>query len=572
MRGGIVVRQSKTFIPTTREVPSSAEATSHKLLIKAGMVKQVSAGVYTYLPLATRVIQKIEKVIREEHSKIGAAELLMPILQSDEYWKKSGRWDKMGEELIRVTDRKKAGYALSPTAEEIITQTVNNMITSYKQLPMNLYQIQTKFRDEIRPRLGLLRCKEFIMKDAYSFHDSPESLRETYKDYYQAYSNIFDRFELKYRAVQADSGNIGGSYTHEFQALAEVGEDTIVYTEESDYSANIETAAVVEQNYTMPTDFEKKERSLLETPDQQSIDDVAAFCGVEVNRAMKALALKADGEFYLVLMRGNDQLNDIKFMKATGTSEVEMATEQEIEEVMGSVAGYMGPFGIKGCKVIGDNAIKYMYNHSCGANKKGFHYINVNPGDYEIDAHYDLRMIEEGDLAEDLSGPVKFAKGIEVGQVFELGKGYSEAMDVTYLDANGRANHFYMGCYGIGVTRCISAIIEQHSDEKGIIWPKEVAPYQVHLVCVDVKKEEQVKLSEELYSQLTAAGFEVLYDDRAERAGVKFNDADLIGIPLQVVVGKKAVEGVVEVKERQTLEKVDTQVADVLAKIESFYK
>ena len=514
------MRQSRTFIPTTREVPSSAEAISHKLLIKAGMVKQVSAGVYTYLPLATKVIQNIERVIREEHDKIGAVELLMPLLQSEDYWKESGRWYKMGDELMRLKDRKGAGYALSPTAEEIICQTVNNMLTSYKQLPMNLYQIQTKFRDEMRPRLGLLRGKEFIMKDGYSFHDSPESLRETYLDYYNAYSNIFDRFELKYRAVKADSGNIGGSYTHEFQALAEIGEDTIAYTEESDYAANIETAAVVEQNYTMPSGFEKKERELLETPDQQTIDDIAAYCGVEVNRAMKALALKADGEFYLVLMRGNDQLNDIKFMKATGTSEVEMATEQEIEEVMGSVVGYMGPFGIKNCKVIGDNAIKYMYNHSCGANKKGYHYINVNPGDYEVDAYYDLRMIEEGDIAED----------------------------------------------------CISAIIEQHNDEKGIIWPKEVAPFQVHLVCVDVKKQEQLELSEKLYAELTSAGYTVLYDDRAERAGVKFNDADLIGIPLQVVVGKKATEGLVEVKERKTLEKVDTSITEVLSKVEQFYK
>ena len=516
------MRQSRMFIPTTREVPSSAEAISHKLLIKAGMVKQVSAGVYTYLPLATKVIQNIERVIREEHDKIGAVELLMPLLQSEDYWKESGRWYKMGDELMRLKDRKGAGYALSPTAEEIICQTVNNMLTSYKQLPMNLYQIQTKF--------------------------------------------------LKYRAVKADSGNIGGSYTHEFQALAEIGEDTIAYTEESDYAANIETAAVVEQNYTMPSGFEKKERELLETPDQQTIDDVAAYCGVEVNRAMKALALKADGEFYLVLMRGNDQLNDIKFMKATGTSEVEMATEQEIEEVMGSVVGYMGPFGIKNCKVIGDNAIKYMYNHSCGANKKGYNYINVNPGDYEVDAYYDLRMIEEGDIAEDLSGKIKFAKGIEVGQVFELGKGYSEAMNITYLDANGRANHFYMGCYGIGVSRVISAIIEQHNDEKGIIWPKEVAPFQVHLVCVDVKKQEQLELSEKLYAELTSAGYTVLYDDRAERAGVKFNDADLIGIPLQVVVGKKATEGIVEVKERKTLEKVDTSITEVLSKVEQFYK
>lgn len=564
------MRQTRTFIPTTREVPANAEATSHKLLIKAGMVKQVSAGVYTYLPLANNIIEKIKKIIREEHEAINSVELLMPILQSQEYWEESGRWHKMGDELMRLKDRKGAGYALSPTAEEIICQTVNNMITSYKQLPMSLYQIQTKFRDEVRPRLGLLRCKEFIMKDAYTFHDSPESLRETYNDFYSAYSKIYDRLDLKYRAVQADSGNIGGSYTHEFQALADVGEDTIVYTEESDYAANIETAKVVEENYTMPV-YEKKERSLLETPAQETIDEIAAYCGVDVTRAMKGLALKADGELYLVLMRGNDQLNEIKFKKATNTSEVEMATPEEIES-MGSVVGYMGPFDIKNCKVIADNAVKYMYNHSCGANKKGFHYINVNPGDYEVDGYYDLRMIEEGDLAEDLSGPVKFAKGIEIGQVFELGKGYSESMNITYLDANGRANHFYMGCYGIGVSRLLSAIIEQHNDEKGIIWPKEAAPYQVHILCVDVKKEEQVKLSEEIYAQLRNNKVEVLFDDRAERAGVKFNDADLIGIPIQIIVGKKAGENIVELKYRKTGEKLELSPTEILEKVQQFYK
>ncbi|MBF0714194.1 proline--tRNA ligase [Gemella sp. GH3] len=564
------MRQTRTFIPTTREVPANAEATSHKLLIKAGMVKQVSAGVYTYLPLANNIIEKIKKIIREEHEAINSVELLMPILQSQEYWEESGRWYKMGDELMRLKDRKGAGYALSPTAEEIICQTVNNMITSYKQLPMSLYQIQTKFRDEVRPRLGLLRCKEFIMKDAYTFHDSPESLRETYNDFYNAYSKIYDRLELKYRAVQADSGNIGGSYTHEFQALADVGEDTIVYTEESDYAANIETAKVVEENYTMPV-YEKKERSLLETPAQETIDEIAAYCGVDVTRAMKGLALKADGELYLVLMRGNDQLNEIKFKKATNTSEVEMATPEEIES-MGSVVGYMGPFDIKNCKVIADNAVKYMYNHSCGANKKGFHYINVNPGDYEVDGYYDLRMIEEGDLAEDLSGPVKFAKGIEIGQVFELGKGYSESMNITYLDANGRANHFYMGCYGIGVSRLLSAIIEQHNDDKGIIWPKEATPYQVHLICVDVKKEEQVKLSEQIYEKLKNNKVEVLFDDRAERAGVKFNDADLIGIPVHIIVGKKAGENTVELKYRRTGDKIELSPDEILEKVQEFYK
>lgn len=564
------MKQTQTFIPTTREVPANAEAISHKLLIKAGMVKQVSAGVYTYLPLANNIIEKIKNIIREEHEAIGAAELLMPILQSQEYWETSGRWYKMGDELMRLKDRKDAGYALSPTAEEIVCQTVNNMVTSYKQLPLTLYQIQTKFRDEVRPRLGLLRCKEFIMKDSYSFHDSPESLRESYNDHYNAYCNIYDRMDLNYRAVQADSGNIGGSYTHEFQALAEVGEDTIVYTEESDYAANIETAKVVEENYTMPV-YEKKERSLLETPAQESIDEIAAFCGVDVTRAMKGLALKADGKLFLVLMRGNDQLNEIKFKKATGTFEVEMATPEEIES-MGSVVGYMGPFDIKNCTVIADHAVKYMYNHSCGANKKGFHYINVNPGDYEVEAYYDLRMIEEGDLAEDLSGRVKFAKGIEIGQVFELGKGYSESMDITYLDANGRSNHFYMGCYGIGVSRLLSAIIEQHHDDKGIIWPKEVAPYQVHLLCLDVKKEEQLALSEKIYKQLKDAKVEVLFDNRAERPGVKFNDADLIGIPLQIIVGKNAANGIVEIKERKTGEKVEVSTEAVLEKVEQFYK
>lgn len=564
------MKQTKTFIPTTREVPANAEAISHKLLIKAGMVKQVSAGVYTYLPLANNVIEKIKNIIREEHEKIDAAELLMPILQSQEYWDKSGRWNKMGDELMRIKDRKEASYALQPTSEEIICQTVDNMITSYKQLPISLYQIQTKFRDEVRPRLGLLRCKEFIMKDSYSFHDSPESLRQGYIDHYNAYCNIYDRMDLTYRAVQADSGNIGGSYTHEFQALAEVGEDTIVYTDKSDYAANIETAKVVEENYSLPT-FEKKERELLETPAQETIDEIAAYCGVEVNRAMKGLALNADDKLYLVLMRGNDQLNEIKFKKATNTSEVRMATAEEVES-MGSVIGYMGPFDIKNCTVIADHAVKYMYNHSCGANKKGFHYINVNHGDYEVEGYYDLRMIEEGDLAEDLSGPVKFAKGIEIGQVFELGQGYSKSMDIKYLDANGKAQHFYMGCYGIGVSRLLSAIIEQHNDDKGIIWPKEVAPYQVHLLCVDVKKDEQLNLAEKLYKQLKEEKVEVLFDDRVERAGVKFNDADLIGIPLQIIVGKNAGSNIVEIKDRRTFEKEEVNAEKVLEKIKDFYK
>lgn len=564
------MKQTKTFIPTTREVPANAEAISHKLLIKAGMVKQVSAGVYTYLPLANNVIEKIKRIIREEHEAIDASEVLMPILQSAEYWQKSGRWKKMGPELMRVKDRKDAWYALQPTSEEIMCQTVENMLTSYKQLPISLYQIQTKFRDEVRPRLGLLRCKEFIMKDSYSFHDSPESLREVYMEHYNAYKKIYDRMDLKYRIVQADSGNIGGNYTHEFQALADVGEDVIVYTEESDYAANLEIAKVVEENYKLP-EFTKKERDIIETPAQESIDDIAAYCGVTPDRALKALMIKADGELYMVLMCGNDQLSEVKFKKATGTSTYEMASEEDILSI-GSCPGYIGPFDVKGCKVIADNAVKYMYNYSCGANKKGFHFINVNKGDYKVDSYYDLRMINEGDLAEDLSGKVKFAKGIEIGQVFELGQGYSKSMNITYLDANGKSQPFYMGCYGIGVSRLLSAIIEQHNDEYGIKWPKEVAPYQVHLICVDMKKEEQEILSEKIYQKLKSEKVEILYDNRNERAGVKFNDADLIGIPLQIIVGKKAKENIVELKYRETGEKIEIKTEEIADLIKKFYK
>ena len=395
------MRQTNTFIPTEREMPGYAEAISHKYLIKAGMIKQISAGIYTYLPLANRVLEKIKNIIREEHEKIGATELLMPILQSKEYWEESGRWKKMGPELIRVKDRKEQEYAMSPTAEEMIVQTVRNMVTSYKNLPINLYQIQTKFRDEIRPRLGLLRCKEFIMKDAYSFHTNQESLDKTYNDMYMIYSNIFDKCGLKYRAVEADSGNIGGSNTHEFQALAEIGEDTVVYTDESDYAANIEMAGVSENNYQMNND-DLKEKKLVETPNVKTIRDLAEFLKCDEKDTVKAIAIKDEKGYYLILVRGDHTLNEVKVKKYLGISDYEMTDVKEIQDIYLSFDGFMGPIGLgKEVKIYADNAIKYMKNYVVGANKENYHYINVNNNDYNVEGYYDLREIAEGEIAED---------------------------------------------------------------------------------------------------------------------------------------------------------------------------
>ena len=567
------MRQTNTFIPTEREMPGYAEAISHKYLIKAGMIKQISAGIYTYLPLANRVLEKIKGIIREEHEKIGATELLMPILQSKEYWEESGRWKKMGPELIRVKDRKDQEYAMSPTAEEMIVQAVRNMVTSYKNLPINLYQIQTKFRDEIRPRLGLLRCKEFIMKDAYSFHTNQESLDKTYNDMYMIYSNIFDKCGLKYRAVEADSGNIGGSNTHEFQALAEIGEDTIVYTDESDSAANIEMAGVSEKNYQMNND-DLKEKELVETPNVKTIRDLAEFLNCDEKDTVKAIAIKDEKGYYLILLRGDHTLNEVKVKKYLGISDYEMTDVKEIQDIYLSFDGFMGPIGLgKEVKIYADNAIKYMKNYTVGANKENYHYINVNNNDYNVEGYYDLREIQEGEIAEDGShGKVKFAKGIEIGQIFKLGTIYSEKMNGTYLDENGKAKPYIMGCYGIGVSRLIAAIIEQNNDENGIIWPKEVAPYLVHLICLDMKKEEQKEISEKIYTKLLKENIEVLYDDRIERPGVKFNDVDLIGLPLQIIVGKKVSDGITEIKIRRTGEKKEVKVEELIENLEKIIK
>lgn len=566
------MRQSKILIPTMRETPSDADVKSHQMLLKAGFIRQTASGVYTYLPLAKKTLDKIERIIREEMEKVGAAELLMPALQPAELWKDSGRWFSYGDELMRLQDRHNREFALGPTHEEVITSLINDEVQSYKRLPLTLYQIQTKFRDEKRPRFGLLRGREFVMKDAYSFHSSEESLDETYQLMYQAYTNIFKRCGIDFRPVLADSGAIGGDETQEFMALSEIGEDTIAYSDSSDYAANIEMAEVV-VTYE-PSDEAAKELEKIATPEQKSIADVAQFLNVEPAKCIKTLIFKVDDQFVMVLVRGDHDVNDIKVKNLLSATVVELADHHETAEIMGSEVGSLGPVNVAGkMKIYADYAVQFMVNAVCGANVDGFHFTNVVPGrDFTVDSYEDLRFIQEGDPSPDGKGKVRFAQGIEVGQIFKLGTRYSEAMNATYLDENGRSQKYIMGCYGIGVSRTLSAIAEQFHDEHGLMWPLNLAPYQIHLVPVNVKNEDQKNVAEQLYEQLIAKGYEVLIDDRAERAGVKFNDSDLIGLPIRVTVGKKASEGIVEVKVRKTGETFEVTTEKIMEFISDLLK
>ncbi|TYR82753.1 proline--tRNA ligase [Priestia megaterium] len=553
------MRQSSTLIPTLREVPADAEVTSHQLLLRAGFMRQNASGVYSFLPLGKRVLQKVEQIVREEMDRAGSVELLMPALQQAELWQESGRWYSYGPELMRMKDRHSREFALGATHEEVITSLLRDEVKSYKRLPLNLYQIQAKFRDEKRPRFGLLRGREFIMKDAYSFHASQESLDQVYDQMYAAYSRIFERCGLNFRAVIADSGAMGGKDTHEFMVLSEIGEDTIAYSDTSSYAANIEMAPVI--NTYEKSDVAEEELVKVETPAQHTIDEVAAFLNVEAAACIKSLLFKVDDRFVLVLVRGDHEVNDIKVKNYFEASVVELATPQETKEIMACAVGSLGPIGVsESVEVVADHAVKAMVNGVCGANEEGYHYTNVNP-ERDFKATYeDFRFIEEGDLSPDGQGVIKFAKGIEVGHVFKLGTRYSEAMGATYLDENGRTQPMIMGCYGIGVSRTLAAIAEQYNDEKGLVWPANVSPYQVHLITVNTKNDEQRELGEKLYNSLLDRRFEVLLDDRQERAGVKFADSDLIGIPLRVTVGKRASEGIVEVKVRKSGESFEVSV------------
>ena len=566
------MRQSRTLIPTLREVPADAEAKSHQLLLRAGFIRQNTSGVYSYMPLANKVIHKIQSIVRQEMEKINAVEMLMPALQQAETWQESGRWYTYGPELMRLKDRHGREFALGATHEEVITSIVRDEVKSYKRLPLTLYQIQSKFRDEKRPRFGLLRGREFIMKDAYSFHSSAESLDETYNDMYQAYTNVFTRCGLNFRPVIADSGAMGGKDTHEFMALSDVGEDTIAYSDQSSYAANIEMAEVKEAG--AGEQAEMKELQEVHTPSVKTIEEVAAFLGISPLDCVKSMLMKADGRFVLVLTRGDHEVNDIKVKNLLQAETIEFASAEEVAEITGTEPGFVGPVGLdREIEIFADFAVKAMANAAAGANKTDYHYQNVN---ISRDAHNvtfaDLRFIQEGDPSPDGNGTIRFAKGIEVGQVFKLGTRYSEAMDATYLDENGRAQPMLMGCYGIGISRTLSAIVEQHHDDKGLIWPLEVTPYDLHILALNMKNDAQVQLAEKLYEDFKANGYDVLFDDRAERAGVKFADSDLIGLPIRITVGKRADEGVVEVKIRKTGESFEVAAEELLDFIEKQVK
>lgn len=563
------MKQSKVFIPTRRDVPAEAEALSHQLLLKAGLIKQSTSGIYSYLPLASRVLNNISKIIREEMESIDAVEILMPALQQAELWEESSRWGAYGPELMRLKDRNGREFALGPTHEEVVTSIVRDELKSYKQLPLTLFQIQSKFRDEKRPRFGLLRGREFIMKDAYSFHADEASLDETYQDMYNAYDRIFKRVGINARPVVADSGAIGGNHTHEFMALSEIGEDTIVYSKQSDYAANIEKAEVVYHPNEKHSEVAELEK--IETPNVKTAQELADFLNRPVDEIVKSMIFKIDGEFIMFLIRGHHELNDVKVKAFFETDNVEMATQDEIVNLLGANPGSLGPVHDKDIRIFADNYVKDLNNLVVGANENGFHYINaILDRDFKVDEFGDFRFILEGEPLSDGSGEAKFAEGIEVGQVFKLGTKYSEAMNATFLDNQGKAKPLIMGCYGIGVSRTLSAIVEQNNDANGIIWPKSVTPFDLHLITINPKKDEQLELGDQLYKELQQQ-YDVLYDDRKDRAGVKFNDADLIGLPIRIVVGKNASEGIVEVKVRQTGESEDVHINDLNTYIATLY-
>ena len=567
------MRLSEAFLKTYKEAPKEAEIISHQLMLRASMIKQLTRGVYSYLPLGYRVLRKIENITREEMDRAKAQEIFMPVLQPASLWEESGRWFAYGPELMRLKDRNEREFALGPTHEEVVTDIVRNMVSSYKDLPFNLYQIQTKFRDEIRPRFGLMRGREFIMKDAYSFHIDQKSLDEEYINMKSAYERIFTRCGLNFRAVEADSGSIGGDSSHEFMVLAESGEDDILYDDSSNYAANVEKAVSIIE--LKESDEKKLAKELVKTPHAKTIEDLANFLNIPKEKTVKAVMLKEvteDGEnFVLALIRGDLDVNSIKLKNAIGAKiELEMMTPEECEK-FGLVPGYAGSYEKKdGLKVVIDETVKYVRNFALGANKEEYHYINVNIEDIVYDLVADIRKAKEGDTSPDGKGTLKLAKGIEVGHIFKLGDKYSKALNATVLDENGKQQIIKMGCYGIGISRVMAAAIEQNHDEFGIIWPKNIAPYLVDVIIANIKDETQVSLGEKIYAELSDNGIEAVLDDRDERAGFKFKDADLIGFPLKIVVGKGAAEGIVEIKDRRTGESSEVKKEDVLQYIRDF--
>ena len=546
------MRVSQFFISTLKEAPAEAELASHKLMLRAGLIKRLGSGLYTWMPMGLRVLRKIENIVRDEMNKSGAIEVLMPAIQPAELWQETGRWDVFGPQMLKIKDRHEHNFCFGPTHEEIITDIARREIKSYRQLPLNFYQIQTKFRDEIRPRFGVMRGREFLMKDAYSFHTNENSLMQTYQLMYETYCRIFTRLGLKFRAVAADTGAIGGSGSHEFHVLAESGEDSIAFCPESDYAANIELARALsaKQERAKPEGVMLK----IPTPNKKTCIEVAEFLEIPLQKTIKALAVKANNKIFLLLLRGDHQLNELKVRKIPFLSEFQMASESDILLEFGTIPGYIGPVGLDTC-VIADQTVMSMSNFVCGANKEGFHLIQVNfDRDLKIPDHvFDIRDVVTGDDSPDGKGKLEICRGIEVGHIFQLRTKYSEKMKASYLDESGQTQYMEMGCYGIGISRIVAAAIEQNHDQRGIIFPATMAPFQLAIIPIGLQKSSLVKDSvEALYQQFSDAQIEVLLDDRDERPGVMFADMDLMGIPHRIVIGERGLkQSVIEYQGRK---------------------
>lgn len=557
------MRASQFFIATQKEAPTDAELISHKLMIRAGLIKRLGSGLYTWMPLGLRVLRKVENIVRDEMNKAGALELLMPAVQPKELWDETGRWAVFGPQMLKIKDRHERDFCFGPTHEEVITDIVRREINSYKQLPLNLYQIQTKFRDEIRPRFGVMRAREFLMKDAYSFHTSFESLEKTYAQMHHTYSQIFTRLGLKFRAVKADSGAIGGDGSQEFHVLADSGEDALAYCENSDYAANVELAEALPASNSRGVAGDAMHE--VETPKQTQCEDVAKLLGIGIERTVKAIALISNSKFYLALLRGDHSLNEVKTGKLLG--DFRFATEEEIRANLSCPPGFIGPVGAgSNVTVIADKTVANMSNFVCGANKPKYHLNNVNFGRDlpEPSAVADIRNVVDGDASPDGKGVLSLCRGIEVGHIFQLRSKYAQAMNATYLDETGQTQVMEMGCYGIGVSRIVGAAIEQGSDEKGIIFPLSMAPFEVVICPIGMDKSELVKnAAYKLYEECKKAGLDVLLDDRGERPGVMFAESDLMGIPHRIVVGERGLaEGKVEYKARTATEAQNLLITD----------
>lgn len=545
------MRTSQTLIPTLREDPGEAETVSHRLLLRSGMIRKVAAGIYTYLPLGLRVLRKIEAIVREEMNRAGAQEVLMPIAAPAELWRETGRWDFYGKELLRFKDRHERDFCLGPTHEEVITDLIRREVRSYRQLPLNCYQIQTKFRDEIRPRFGLMRGREFIMKDAYSFDRDEAGAKVSYQKMYDAYSRIFTRCGLTFRAVEADTGIIGGTSSHEFMVLADTGEETIVYAEGGAYAANVERAETLPPAGTS-SDAPRPLRKV-PTPGVRSVEEVTAFLKVAPAQLVKTILYQSPKDLVAVLVRGDHEVNEVKVKKLLGVTALELADPAKVAAATGAPVGFAGPIGLAGVRIVADHAVKALRNVVVGGNEAGTHYMDANwDRDFVVEQFEDLRNAQGGDPSPKGDGSLRIARGIEVGHVFMLGTKYSKAMNAMFLDPEGKECLAVMGCYGIGVSRVAAAAIEQHHDAKGMLWPIPIAPFHVHLLPLSQSAAVSAT-AQTLYETLSQAGAEVLWDDRDERAGVKFNDADLIGAPYQLVIGEKGLaQGTVEFKERKT--------------------